>query len=202
MMLIFYSTLLDIRYMTNAILHLIGILIESLDCLFRCGMRKLIGLVLVMLLFAAVAQSKSIYLIRHAEKLDDGSKNPVLTIKGQQRAQNLSGILSHAGITQVYATDYHRTQMTAKPLADYLGIEVTLYNPSKLQAFAEQMKVQDESVLIVGHSNTTPELTHLISGKPVIKLEESDFDYIFQVVIKGGQTTLNVLKSLPVQSPE
>ncbi len=186
--------------MTYAVLHSMATLLESLGYLFRCGMKKLFGLVVVMLLFGAAAQGKSIYLIRHAEKLDDGSKNPVLTLKGRQRAINLASMLSQAGITKVYATNYHRTQMTAKPMADYLGIEVTSYDPSELSRLAEALKAQDQNVLIVGHSNTTPMLTHLLSGKPMIKLEETDFDFIFQVVIEGEQTTLNILKSLPINS--
>jgi len=143
-------------------------------------------------------EAKSFYLIRHAEKLNDGSKDPVLTLKGQLRAQNIAHILSHTGITKVFATEYQRTQMTAKPMADLIGVNVTSYNPSDLLAFAEQMHAQDESVLIVGHSNTTPQLVKLLSGEPVIKLTEADFDYIFQVVIEEGQTSLNILKSLPV----
>ena len=165
-------------------------------------MKKFYVLMIVLLLFGTIAQSKSIYLVRHAEKADDGSKNPVLTVKGQQRAQNLAAILSAAGISKVYATDYQRTQLTAKPIADLLGIEVTSYNPSDLTAFAEELKMQTDNVLVVGHSNTTPELAHLLSGKPVVKMGETDFDFIFQVVIEGDQTTLNVLKSVPSTATE
>jgi broad specificity phosphatase PhoE len=165
-------------------------------------MKKLWVLSAVMLLLSSVVQSESIYLIRHAEKADDGSKDPMLTIQGQQRAQNIADMLSHANIQHVYATDYQRTQLTAKPLADYLGINVTTYNPSELTAFAEQLKQQKGNALVVGHSNTTPMLTHLLSGKPEIKLAETDFDYMFQVVIDGPHKTLTVLKSLPIQSVE
>ena len=115
-------------------------------------MKKIFGLVVFMLLFAAVAQSKSIYLVRHAEKADDGTKDPVLTDAGQQRAKNLAVILSAAGIKKVYATDYQRTQLTAKPLADRLGITVTSYNPSDLTDFAEELKMQTDNVLVVGRT--------------------------------------------------
>lgn len=165
-------------------------------------MKKILGVVIFLLLFGTAAQGRSIYLIRHAEKVDDGSKNPVLTLQGQQRALNIAQILSKAGITQVYATDYQRTQMTAKPLADHLDLEVISYDPRDLPAFAEKLKHQAGNTLVVGHSNTTPELTQLISGKTVVKLEESDFDYIFQLVIEGNQTTLNVLKSIPIQQAD
>ena len=160
-------------------------------------MKKVHGFVMFLLLFGAAAESKSLYLVRHGEKANDGTKDPVLTVEGQQRAQNLAHILSHAGISKVYATDYQRTQLTAKPLADLLGIEVTSYNPSQLPAFAEELKAQQDNVLVVGHSNTTPELAHLLSAKPMVKMGEEDFEFILQVVIEGEHRTLNVLKSLP-----
>ena len=51
-------------------------------------------------------------------------------------------------------------------------------------------------------ADTTPELAHLLSGTPVIKMGESDFDFIIQVVIEGSQTTLNILKSIPSTTDE
>jgi broad specificity phosphatase PhoE len=157
-------------------------------------------IVLICLIFFCLASSaKTIYLVRHAEKADDGTKNPVLTAQGQQRAENIAAMLSSAGITQVFATDYQRTQLTAKPLAEYLDIPVTTYDPRDLTSFAQHIKKLPDNALVVGHSNTTPELTHLLSGEPVIKLSEKDFDYVFQVIIDGPHRTLTVLKSLPHQ---
>ncbi len=163
---------------------------------------KKVVILLTMLLLSAVVQGKSIYLVRHAEKIDDGSKDPKLTAQGVQRAENLAQMLASSGITKVYATAYQRTQLTAKPLAEYLTTEVSTYDPSELSEFARHLKEQADNALVVGHSNTTPQLAHLLSGKPVISLDESDFDNVFQVVIKGDQTTLNVLKSLPSQSTQ
>ena len=155
---------------------------------------------LLLMFFCAVVQAKSFYLIRHAEKVDDGSKDPVLTLQGQQRALNIAHMLSEAAITQVYATDYQRTQLTAKPLADHLGLPVTIYDPRELTAFADQLKAQEGNVLIVGHSNTTPMLVHLLSGEPAFKMSEAEYDNIYQLVIEAGQITLTQFKSLPMQS--
>lgn len=159
-------------------------------------------LIIVLLGWFTGLQAQTFYLVRHAEKLSDGSKDPQLTNLGQSRAQNLAHILAGAGIKHVYATAYQRTLMTAKPLADYLAIEVTTYDPNDLVSLAETLKLLGDNVLIVGHSNTTPLLTQLISGKAVVELTETDYDYIFQVVIQGQHTTLNILKSLPPQSSE
>jgi len=164
-------------------------------------MKKWMGL-LCLFLLSTVAQGNSIYLIRHAEKANDGTKDPALTEKGLQRAQNIVQMLSHAGISKVYATDYKRTQMTAQPMADYLGLEVLSYNPSELSVLVQQLKDDQANVLVVGHSNTTPQLAHLLSGEPVVNLTEADFDYLFQVIILGELATLNVLKSSPVNFSE
>ena len=66
----------------------------------------------VLFLLSSVVHSETIYLLRHAEKADDGSHDPVLTVQGQQRAKNIADMLSHANIQQIYATDYQRTQLT------------------------------------------------------------------------------------------
>ncbi len=150
-------------------------------------------------LLSTVVSAQTIYLVRHAEKEVDGTKDPVLTTQGIQRAQNIADMLSSANIKHIYSTDYQRTQMTAKPLADMLGVDVKSYDPRQLKQFAEQLKQQEGNILVVGHSNTTPELTHFISGKSTISLTEAEYDFIFQVIIDGPHSYLNVLKSLPRQ---
>ncbi len=150
----------------------------------------------VLLLLSSVAYGNSIYLSRHAEKAADGSKDPVLTQQGQVRAQNLASILASAKIEHIYATDYQRTQLTAKPLADKLGLEVKSYDPNQLTVFATQLQQLKGNILVVGHSNTTPELTHLLSGQPVNSMAESEYNYLYQVVTVGTGKMLNTLNTL------
>ncbi len=164
-------------------------------------MKKLI-IAVTMFCLCSMAQANTFYLVRHAEKLDDGSKDPILTLAGQARAENLAKLLADAGITAVYATDYQRTQLTAKPLADYLGVDVASYDPSDLTAFAEQLKSQGDDALIVGHSNTTPMLAYLLSGQPVINLDEADYDNLFQVNLVDGHAQLIRLKTMPSKSTQ
>ncbi len=149
------------------------------------------------MMFSAVLHSKNIYLMRHAEKIEDGSKNPALTTQGQLRAQNIADMLSQAGIQHIYSTDYQRTQLTAKPLAEFLGIAVKSYDPRELEVFARQLKQEPGNTLVVGHSNTTPMLTYLLSNQAVKNLDESDFDHVFQVIISHDEVSLNEFKSQP-----
>lgn len=161
-------------------------------------MKKTVLLLLVLALFTVTAEAGTIFLIRHAEKADDGSKNPVLTAQGTNRAHNIASLLSAAEIKHVFATDYHRTQLTAKPLADLLGVSVTSYDPRNLAEFAATLKQLEGNVLVVGHSNTTPQLAKLLSGQDVKSMGESDFDDIYQVTLYGETAVVTMLKSLPL----
>ena len=156
--------------------------------------------VLIGVFLSTQAYAATYYMLRHAEKIDDGSQDPVLTLAGQQRARNIANMLSTVGIKKIYATDYQRTQLTAQPLAALLGIEVMSYDPSDLPGFASKLKADDQSAMIVGHSNTTPMLTYLLSNQPVMNLDEVDYDNIFQVVLKDGLRSLQIIKSLPSQA--
>jgi phosphohistidine phosphatase SixA len=143
------------------------------------------------------AQS-SIYLLRHAEKVvKTGLENPPLTAIGKFRAENIAKQLSEIGIKHIYSTDYLRTMQTAQPLAAYLGLEIKTYDPRKLREFAEQLKQLQGATLVVGHSNTTPELTALLSDKTVKAISENEYDNLYQVIITKQGTTLNQFKSIP-----
>ena len=56
----------------------------------------------------------------------------------------------------VYSTDYHRTRETALPTAKANNLELTLYDPRKVDIETFMTTTQGKTVLIVGHSNTTP----------------------------------------------
>jgi broad specificity phosphatase PhoE len=79
-----------------------------------------------------------IYVVRHAERLDDGvpaaevMADPPLSAAGELRARELVEILRGAGLGRVHSTDYHRTRDTARPLADALGVEVEIYDTDDL----------------------------------------------------------------------
>jgi phosphohistidine phosphatase SixA len=154
----------------------------------------------LMLMMVSISQATTFYVLRHAEKADDGSKDPVLTEQGQQRAINLAGMLAGAGIEKVYASNYQRTQLTARPLAELLGIEVSSYDPADLPGLKERLLSEGVNAMIVGHSNTTPMLAHLLSGQAVSNLDEANFDFVFQVIRDGDQAQVNTLRSAPTQA--
>jgi phosphohistidine phosphatase SixA len=148
---------------------------------------------------ALAADANIIYLTRHAEKLDTGS-DPALTSAGQLRAQNIADLLKRANISSIYSTDYNRTQQTAQPLSTAIAVPVTSYDPNQLTSFASQLSNLSGNTLVVGHSNTTPELVNLLGGKATA-ISESEFDRLYQVIIgDNGQVTTVLLTSLPAQA--
>lgn len=136
-----------------------------------------------------------IYLTRHAEKQDDGTRDPSLTKEGQQRAENLVLLLKDKNITQVYSTNYQRTQQTAKPFADHLKVDAKIYDPQQLQDFANKVLLLSENVLIVGHSNTTPQLAAMLGGDSMSEMSESEYGRIYQLKIVGDIVTTHLINS-------
>lgn len=136
-----------------------------------------------------------VFLVRHAEKILD-VRDPDLTQEGQVRAELLADMLSDANITHIHSSDYKRTRQTAAPLAKKLGLEVKLYDPRDLPAMAEALKTQSGRHLVVGHSNTTPQLTQLLGGDgegPIV--EATEYNRLYYVTIaKTGETTSTLLR--------
>jgi len=138
-------------------------------------------------------ESFSIFLVRHAEK-QTGEKNPSLTTCGLFRAKQLATLLSQSKVSSVYSTSYQRTMQTAQPLAKLNNVPVKNYNPKHLEQLALQLTQQKETVLIVGHSNTTPLLTELLIDRKVTPLTEEDYQFLYQVQFIGEQKNLTVFK--------
>lgn len=141
---------------------------------------------IVGLLFSQVvfATPDTLFLLRHAEKRD--GINPNLSEAGQARAEYLVSMLKNKEIKHIFSTNYNRTLETVKPLSQELDIVVTHYNPRQLTALVKQLKTLKGNTVIVGHSNTTPQLVKLLTDQDVT-INEDQFDKLF--VIEGGALT-------------
>jgi|GEM_PF-2331648 len=134
-----------------------------------------------------------VFLVRHAEKVDQ-SRDPDLSEAGYQRAAALADVLRSANIEYVHSSDYMRTRKTAAPVAELFGLEVRLYDPRNLPAFAEQLNEEGGIHLVVGHSNTTPALTELLGGEPGEPIEEkNEYDRLYVVSIMADGSVSSTL---------
>ena len=130
-------------------------------------------------------KSTSLILIRHAEKIISSGNDPQLSTKGWQRANELVHIFEAVDIDAVYASHYQRSIDTAKPLAKAKQLEIFNYDPNKLVPFAKALLKthKGETVVIVGHSNTTPQLTNALAGTEYSDLEETEYDWLYFVEV-------------------
>ncbi|WP_167229131.1 SixA phosphatase family protein [Massilia rubra] len=139
----------------------------------------------------AAADPSIIYLVRHGEK-GSVEKDPELTAQGKARAGNIAAILKSTGITHIYSSTTQRTRQTAQPLASALGLEVRTYDPAQGARLVGQVKAAGGTALVVGHSNTVPELVRLFGGKPGTDIGDDEFDRLYQLIVDqdGGVTTV------------
>ena len=142
----------------------------------------------------------ALYLVRHAEKAD--GPDPGLTPAGVARAEWLSDWLSQREVAAVWSSDYRRSRQTADPAASALGLSVQLYDPRHLEEQDRTLLSRAENALVVGHSNTTPELATMLCQCPVSPMSDSEYDHIIVVTVQGAQRTVseldaNVLRPSP-----
>ena len=127
--------------------------------------------------------------VRHAEKTDDGSRDPTLNAKGQARAQALREALDGEPLRAAYSTDFRRTRETAMPAARAHKVEVKSYD-ARLPAadFAAQLRQRhgNGAVLVVGHSNTVPDILAALCDCTAPPLDETEYDRLFVVEIAPG----------------
>ncbi len=137
------------------------------------------------------------YFIRHAEKdqTDPENVDPELTQKGLGRAMHWAEILNDVTLDAIYSTNFERTTMTAAPASVKKEITVTYYNFEELDINQFKAENLGKNVLIVGHSNTTPEFVNRLLGvEKYNEMEDSDNGSLFIVQVVGNTTTASRLK--------
>jgi len=131
-------------------------------------------------LLALQLSANTVYLVRHAEKQDD-SKDPPLSECGRARAQALADYFANIPLAAVYATPYQRTRQTATAVAAAKQLSVTDYDPRESGQLVALLTAQTLPVLVVGHSNTVPQLVKLLSGIEMAALTEQDYNLLYRV---------------------
>ena len=162
------------------------------------GMRVL-SLLLAVLCCGGISAAEAepvytVYLVRHAEKQLDGSKDPALTQCGQHRASRLAEILANVKLEAVYSSEYSRTLDTAQPTAEQQKLKIIHYNPRELAGMAVTLKAQQRDVLVVGHSDTTAVLAGLLVGEQLAAFDESIYDRIYQAVLTDSGGRIHILQ--------
>ena len=136
------------------------------------------------------------FLVRHAEKdlSDPSNRNPELTEAGRIRSENWAKMLVDTPVDMVYTTDYIRTRKTAEPIAKSKNLELVLYNPKNLNDTEFQEKTKGKTVVVVGHSNTTPAFVNKIIGEEKYSsIDEKIYGKLFIIKVTGDIITDTIL---------
>jgi broad specificity phosphatase PhoE len=150
----------------------------------------------------------TVFLVRHAERAATPREDPPLVEAGIARSQALARVLGKAGIKVIYTSQFLRTKQTAEPLAKQIGIEsipIALKMSAKNPREVSQESVKEmaekiyqragENALIVGHSNTIPEVIKALGGGVVPVVDEKEFDDLFVVTVYAeGKASVTHLK--------
>lgn len=125
-------------------------------------------------------ESWTVILVRHAEKGVDDPRDPHLSNAGKERAAALAALLAGAGVSRCFSTDYRRTKETALPTAEQAGIETEVYDPSEPSALIAELHGSKNGTvaLVVGHSNTTPQVLRRLGAPEPSGLEDSKYGRI------------------------
>ena len=141
----------------------------------------------------------TVFLVRHAEKANEPGPNPPLSDAGRARAEALARLLQSAGVKAILTSQFLRTQQTAEPAASRLGITPTAVtltpktsNPREVsEESIQELKRRVEAhaggaVLVVGHSNSVPDVIRALGGDVVPQIDEKVFDDLFVVTVHGA----------------
>ena len=130
------------------------------------------------------------YVMRHLQKGE--GQDPPLSAEGQRNARRLIDVFGKDPPGAIYVSTTRRALETAGPLAAKLGVTVKEYDPRDTPGLVARAKAETGTVLIVGHSNTVPEIVAGLGGARPADLAETDYGDIFRVRRDGSVERLRI----------
>jgi phosphohistidine phosphatase SixA len=118
--------------------------------------------------------------VRHAEKACEDCLSCGLSPEGNARALALRDLLATLKIDTIITSECLRTQLTAKPLADYLHKHTGTYETTALETFISTLHNigKCKHILIVSHSNQATVIVEALSGQKV-SIGDDDYNKLF-----------------------
>lgn len=140
------------------------------------------ALLALALTLAAPAHSV-VFVVRHAERADAKDDASLLSRKGKKRAQALRAVLAGVPLKAVYTTEYKRTQQTGEPTAAARGMTLTVTDSEKAAELAASLKAlpAEEDVLVVGHTDTIPDILKGLGVAAEVKIPPDEYDNLYLV---------------------
>ena len=165
-------------------------------------MKPVVFFALALLAVPALAETlepvTTVILVRHAEKTSETESDPPLSDAGRERAGELARVLAATKIDAIYTTQYVRTRDTAVPVAKALAVEPKIFRTSKTYAadLARHIRTEHkgQTVLVVGHSNSTVDVLRQLGAVDPRPIPESQFDDFFVVTLAGDHVNVIPLR--------
>jgi len=147
-------------------------------------------------------RASTVILVRHAEKTST-APDAVLTPAGQQRAECLAHVLRDSGIKRIFVSDAKRTQLTAEPLAKALNIKPTVVPAKDVNTLVRDVFYgTGGNALVVGHSDTLPQVVQRVQAGTVPPIGENEFDGLYVLtVLEGSSTPVLKLRYCAISPP-
>jgi broad specificity phosphatase PhoE len=156
-----------------------------------CYLRKTLSIFFLMALSACtmgsgVSAPSQIFVMRHLQA--GTGEDPALTDEGRRQALLLADWFRNSDHPRaIYVSRFRRAQETAAPLAARLGIRPTVYDPANSDALVATVKSDPGTVLIVGHSNTVPDIVERLGGARPEPIQHHQHGDIWRVTAGAGR---------------
>src|ERR1700681_750991 len=122
---------------------------------------------------------RTIFLVRHADKVSDETDAP-LSDAGRRRAECLANTLADAHIQQIFTSDLQRSQQTAAPLAEKLHLTPVAIPLSRPDQLIEAIRAgKAANVLVVWHDATLPKILRALGAPAIPPIAHTEYDRFF-----------------------
>jgi broad specificity phosphatase PhoE len=152
--------------------------------LFRTWLFAVLALAALAVPALAAATQPVVYVVRHLNTRA-GERDPDLLPEGQRVALLLARYFRSERPVAIYVSDFRRTRQTAAPLAERLHLVPIVYDPADTPGLLARVRAEHGPVLIVGHSNTVPDIVAGLGGARPAPLVHEDFGDIWRVSPDG-----------------
>ena len=138
----------------------------------------------------------TVFVVRHAEKAVVQGDDPPLSEAGLERARLLNQMLAQAGVTNLYASQFKRTQQTLQPLAEEWNLKPVIVEAREVPDLVKRLKEESRggTAVIASHSNLVPAILKRLGVPNQLVITEQQYDDLFVVLLQEGKAHLIHLK--------
>ena len=131
-----------------------------------------------------ISSSIEIFFIRHADKNSNEGDDPHLSNKGTNRAIYWQQFFKHIVFDEIYSTEFNRNMETAAIIKNEHLNRIIPYSALSFEILQQLQKIGGKKVLIIGHSNTIPDMVNRIIGvNKYPPLSHKNYNHIYHVTI-------------------